>query len=686
MYSPSILSKLFTLAPWIIGLVSIFTTSSFAQAIDLNAPLPGLPSISSQLTSPLKQGSPLLGGGTPLGGIPGIENLESLKGTLEDFTAVPTTDSKTHDTLKETKGILSSEWWIENGIKPAIRQAVRGLIKGATAGIVDAIRGNPSKIGFFDNIGNELHRRMDVVGGNLLNKISGRNLCGNIGGFLNFALRTTPYPEEQFDCSVTDIVDNLGSFYANFEKGGWETFLKVSLEPQNNPIGAYWLAWDAIGQAQLLEKETTQNTFLANRGTLGYEEIECESVQDLAREGAYQQTQQDLKRGFVGAPTSLAGGMEILTVQKGDYNTDDGCPPKMIARNIVTKTPGGLFVDMLSKNLSQNDTDFFMANADDVTFLRAAVDAAMGDIITAATERLADLTGLGGFFGNPKKKLPDNPAYQPPPGAPPRQPDTLTRAVTTTIQTQSSQTLANVTRLVALVNKELAAKSATLFDKERQLALLTKTFATASADAAAANQTITLKKEIADLKDLIQRGEKGKNALVQKFKTVHDIEIGALLDRSLVLATVNDLNGIRDDLTGSVLSEESRREIEKSTASASARSATAAAVERYRGATEAAESSLGLVGVLKTELEKRLSTLEGQEKASGTQMLKILTPYESRITSSVGLLRIVESELPYDRIIETERRTSALNEAIDLMVQIEADTRSALQLLNVIPH
>ena len=272
---------------------------------------------------------------------------------------------------------LSWEFIRDNILTPAARQLARAAVKSATDSIVEWIQGNPKQIGFVGHLGNELQKRMDSVGGGILNKITGRNLCdNNIGGFLNLTLRTTPYPEEQFDCSVTDIYGSLSTFYADFEKGGWETFLKVSLEPQNNAYGAYWLAWDAIGQAQLLEKENTQQTFLANRGTLGYEELECE----------------DPSTGIV------------EKTPKDTFKTSNGCRTEdMTVRNTITQTPGGLFVDMLSKNLGR-DTDFVIANADDAAFWSGLMDAAIGDILNASIGRLANLTGVGGLFGGSNYK------------------------------------------------------------------------------------------------------------------------------------------------------------------------------------------------------------------------------------------------------------------------------------------
>ncbi len=545
--------------------------------------------------------------------------------------------------------IFTYQFWVEHAIKPAVRQMARGLVKGITAGIVNEIKGNPKKIGFFDNIGNELHKRMDFVGGNLLNKISGRDLCGNIGGFLNIALRTTPYPEEQFDCSVTDIVDNIGSFYADFEKGGWETFLKVSLEPQNNPIGAYWLAWDTIGQAQLLEKETTQQTFLANRGTLGYEEVECEFDN-----------------------SSIEGSAPITEIRPAA----DGCPAGTTPKNYFTKTPGGLFVDMLSKNLSQNDADFFMANADDQNFLKVVIDAAMGDIINASVSRLAGLTNIGGLFGGPNFS--------------PTEPDAFDRVLASEFLGQGQTLLSRINRLIASANRQIEPLYSSLAGQKIQLARLKATDETLPSDITKGQIDIT-NGEIARIQTQITQMEGEKRSFIDKMKSIAptvrglsaNTNTGAGISPNAIGSLTRQLDTLNNDVTQSLLFSQSSDL--QSALKSSPTDALGTISEHLSSAQDLSASYAGLIAMFRNRLPEKISGLSGAEKLAADQLLDTLKTDE-------GTMQFYETSFQTSRIrdIETLKDVNAARaqadqdvpKLIDLILKTEKDITSAVVIIN----
>ncbi|MBI2640852.1 MAG: hypothetical protein HYW91_03150 [Candidatus Sungbacteria bacterium] len=128
---------------------------------------------------------------------------------------------------------------------PAARIIIRALLQATTQQIVSWIQGNGGKnVGYVKNLEAALRHEADAAGGEFLNNLTGINLCGNIGAFLQITLRT-PGLRQRLECTVTDIVRNLDNFYRDFQQGGWPAFIRVSLEPQNNPYGAYMIALDA---------------------------------------------------------------------------------------------------------------------------------------------------------------------------------------------------------------------------------------------------------------------------------------------------------------------------------------------------------------------------------------------------------------------------------------------------------
>ena len=141
----------------------------------------------------------------------------------------------------------SDEKWIQDYIlKPAVRILVRIMLQETTNMIVGWIQGNNGKnVGYVKNPAQFFRNVANKSGGEFLNQLTGINLCGNIGAFLQISLRTPPGLQQKLACSLTNIVQNVNSFYRNFNNGGWPAFISASVEPQNNPYGAYLIALDA---------------------------------------------------------------------------------------------------------------------------------------------------------------------------------------------------------------------------------------------------------------------------------------------------------------------------------------------------------------------------------------------------------------------------------------------------------
>ncbi len=165
------------------------------------------------------------------------------KGPLCVITNPPGFNLLSMDSLKE---------WI---LKPAARLIIRALLQATTQQIVFWIQGDGGKnVGYVKNFEQALRREADAAGGEFLNQLTGINLCGNIGVFLNLSLRT-PGLRQRLECTVSDIVANLNNFYRNFEEGGWPAFIRISLDHQNNPYGAYLIALDAKISAEERRKQ-----------------------------------------------------------------------------------------------------------------------------------------------------------------------------------------------------------------------------------------------------------------------------------------------------------------------------------------------------------------------------------------------------------------------------------------------
>lgn len=157
--------------------------------------------------------------------------------------------------------------WI---LDPAARVVIRALLQATTQQIVSWINNDGGKnVGYVKNLEQALRREADLAGGEFLNNLSGINLCGNLRAYLNITLRTPPL-QQRLGCSVTDIVRNVDNFYRDFQQGGWPAFIRISLEPQNNPYGAYMIALDAKIQAESIKQEQVKLASVTGKGYLGF--------------------------------------------------------------------------------------------------------------------------------------------------------------------------------------------------------------------------------------------------------------------------------------------------------------------------------------------------------------------------------------------------------------------------------
>ena len=150
------------------------------------------------------------------------------------------------------------------------RIAIAALIRAFTNQVIGWIQQDGgANVGFVDDLQGQLRREADLEGGNFLNNLTGVNLCGDIGAALRISLRGPSNLRQRLGCTVTDIVANVNDFYQDFSQGGWPAFLKIGLEPQNNPYGAYLIALDAKTAAEASAREGLLQKFLAGSGFLG---------------------------------------------------------------------------------------------------------------------------------------------------------------------------------------------------------------------------------------------------------------------------------------------------------------------------------------------------------------------------------------------------------------------------------
>lgn len=201
--------------------------------------------------------------------------------------------------------------------------------------------GGGDNVGFVGNLEQEFRRAADIRGGQFLNQLAGVNLCGDIGLSLQITLRTGGGSlSRRLACSVTDIVANVNDFFRDFSRGGWPAFIRISMEPQNNPYGAFWIAVDAKAEAEFGGRKALERNLQYNIGFQGVRKTDkrCQTEK------------------IIGAPPP---GHDITDIQDNGDGTYSYC-----FTETSVKTPGHLVADVLSK--ATNNTFDFSDDADEI--------------------------------------------------------------------------------------------------------------------------------------------------------------------------------------------------------------------------------------------------------------------------------------------------------------------------------
>lgn len=82
--------------------------------------------------------------------------------------------------------------------------------------------------------------------------------------------RGSPY-WERASCTIEDVTRNVEDFYRDFKRGGWERWFQITLVPQNNFYGSYYLTLEEKLIREAAALEAKQSEAIAGGGFLGTE-------------------------------------------------------------------------------------------------------------------------------------------------------------------------------------------------------------------------------------------------------------------------------------------------------------------------------------------------------------------------------------------------------------------------------
>src|SRR3989338_4527481 len=161
--------------------------------------------------------------------------------------------------------ILDIECIKEYTLDILVATARNAALQTITRSIVSWIQGGGGN--FIQNLEQELGRQLDLQLGEFLNKLAGINLCGNIGAYLQIALRSPGSRafSQKYSCTISNIVSNLQNFFTNFQNGGWPALVHFAFISTTDPAGALIFAIDDKLRLGGEVKDSLINNFLAGK-------------------------------------------------------------------------------------------------------------------------------------------------------------------------------------------------------------------------------------------------------------------------------------------------------------------------------------------------------------------------------------------------------------------------------------
>jgi hypothetical protein len=349
------------------------------------------------------------------------------------LTGVPSADIGGHAGHAATTGASYGTFFKDCILTPLAIQLGKAMLRNITNSIVtwinNGFEGQPSFVQDFEGF---MTDTTDQVLGRFIDNTLGLGfLCNNFSLQIRIALAQTYLPYEQrARCTLSDIQQNVNGFIQGDNSGGWDNFLSVTTEPQNNIYGATILAQNELSKI-VAEKLKVQNTKLDwGKGFRSWESCdEYESPTDVSdrlnrnnplgpqvnisgNSNSFDSfvvpgsTNENIS--FDGGKTSVSLPKQVPSFAKQGGSSDlslkgqtggNAAKPQCKEGKMTTKTPGTVIENQLALSLGSGVRQLEIAQ-DIEAIIGALTNQLMSQVITGAQGLLgASKKSSGGSSG-----------------------------------------------------------------------------------------------------------------------------------------------------------------------------------------------------------------------------------------------------------------------------------------------
>ncbi len=142
------------------------------------------------------------------------------------LTAVVAAES-TRKTVKDTADSIAMKI-----AQIVLERIVSSTVKWAQSGF----EGNPA---YVTNPQQYFTDLADGIAGNFIKGSDLAFICSPFQANIRLSLMQEYYEPQPFQCTLSEVTDNIEGFFDDFSQGGWDAWFSMTQNPTNNPYGAY---------------------------------------------------------------------------------------------------------------------------------------------------------------------------------------------------------------------------------------------------------------------------------------------------------------------------------------------------------------------------------------------------------------------------------------------------------------
>lgn len=308
-----------------------------------------------------------------------IAGVSKVVAAISSVVSVPSESAGNNASNYQQEASAYSGSFTECILRPLGQQILLVLVRNIGASVVEWVNsgfeGKPLFVTDFEGL---LTDTADGVIGSFIEGSELGWLCNDFSAQirLSLALKYSKPTREKFKCTVSDIANNAENFLENNGGRGWDNWLTLTTEPQNNVYGAYFTAQSELAQRVAAKIDDKNKEVLRNNGFLDFKYCPPENMETMDE-----------------AIARVHGATSPFEVGDPNLRTITQPIPQCKEGGMRVGTPGTIIGSKLSSVINQSEVQNAVAQE---------IDQVIGAVLNQLAQKA--MNGAQGILGLSKKK------------------------------------------------------------------------------------------------------------------------------------------------------------------------------------------------------------------------------------------------------------------------------------------